>query len=70
VNIYYLFGESTLDEIIYPMISLKSSIISNTLDGQKSEFKMKTDKSKLKEESLASEEIVGSTEKLYDNPDI
>ena len=33
VNIYYLFGEQTLDEILFPMINFKSHIISNTLDG-------------------------------------
>lgn len=41
VNIYYLFGEETLDEIIYPMIQFKGHIVSKSLDGQQSDFKMK-----------------------------
>jgi SWI/SNF-related matrix-associated actin-dependent regulator of chromatin subfamily A-like protein 1 len=32
VNIYYLFGQDTLDEVIYPMINFKSHIIARTLD--------------------------------------
>ena len=42
VNIIYLFGQNTLDEILYPMIMEKNSIVSNTLDGVKSEFKIVT----------------------------
>lgn len=41
VNIYYLFGEETLDEIIFPMIQFKGHVVSRALDGQSSEFKMK-----------------------------
>ena len=44
VNIYYLFGEETLDEIIYPMIQFKGHIVSKSLDGQGSEFHMKRKK--------------------------
>ena len=36
-----MFGEETLDEIIYPMIMFKGHIVSKSLDGQGSDFKMK-----------------------------
>ena len=48
INILYLYGESTLDEILFPMVQFKNSICSNTLDGEKSEFKI-TKKRKRKE---------------------
>ena len=40
INIMYLYGESTLDEILFPMVQFKNSIVSNTLDGQKSDYKI------------------------------
>lgn len=33
MNIYYLFGESTLDQMIYPRLKLKSEVFSSVLDG-------------------------------------
>ena len=33
VNIYYLFGESTIDHMIYPRLKLKSEVFSTILDG-------------------------------------
>ena len=33
VNIYYLFGESTLDHMIYPRLKLKSEVFASVLDG-------------------------------------
>ncbi|CDW91024.1 snf2 family n-terminal domain containing protein [Stylonychia lemnae] len=44
VNIYYLYGKETLDEIIYPMIDLKSVVVARTLDDQKTDFKIKSAK--------------------------
>ena len=44
VNIYYLFGEETFDEIIFPMLKFKDHIIAHTLDGIDSDFTMKTKK--------------------------
>ena len=42
VNIYYLYGKETLDEIIFPMINLKSTVVANTLDGSNTDFKIKS----------------------------
>ena len=42
VNVYYLYGKETLDEILFPMINFKSSVISHTLDDQRSDFKIKS----------------------------
>lgn len=38
VNVYYLFGENTVDAMIYPRLKLKSEVFANVLDGQKTEF--------------------------------
>ena len=40
INIMYLYGESTLDEILFPMVQFKNAIVSTTLDGEKSEFRI------------------------------
>ena len=44
VNIYYLYAKETLDQIIYPMINLKSIVVARTLDDQKTDFKIKANK--------------------------
>eukprot|EP00347_Sterkiella_histriomuscorum_P020832 403336296 len=44
VNIYYLYGKETLDEILFPMIKLKSTVIARTLDDSKTDFKIKVNK--------------------------
>ena len=38
VNVYYLFGENTVDAMIYPRLKLKSEVFANVLDGKKTEF--------------------------------
>jgi SWI/SNF-related matrix-associated actin-dependent regulator 1 of chromatin subfamily A len=42
VNIYYLFGKTTLDEFLYQKIQNKFKLVSNILD--KSSQKMKVNK--------------------------
>jgi len=44
VNIYYLFGESTLDQMIYPRLKLKSEVFSSVLDGTtRGEFRIENE---------------------------
>jgi len=38
VNVYYLYGKKTIDEIVYPLISSKSSVTSAALDNTKSDY--------------------------------
>lgn len=38
VNVYYLFGEETVDAMIYPRLKLKSEVFANVLDGKRTEF--------------------------------
>lgn len=38
VNVYYLFGENTVDAMIYPRLKLKSEVFANVLDGKNTEF--------------------------------
>ena len=41
VNIMYLFGEDTLDEILFKMIQFKNKVVTSTLDGTNSDYKIK-----------------------------
>ncbi len=34
MNVYYLFGENTLDAMIYPRLKLKSEVFANVVDGK------------------------------------
>jgi SWI/SNF-related matrix-associated actin-dependent regulator 1 of chromatin subfamily A len=34
VTCYYMYGEDTLDSLIYPRLRLKSEVISNCVDGK------------------------------------
>ena len=34
VNVYYLYGENTVDALIYPRLKLKSEVFANVLDGK------------------------------------
>jgi len=41
VNIYYLFGKGTIDEVIYDMVDIKAQVVAQTLDNQEEhEFQM------------------------------
>ena len=40
VNVYYLYGECTLDHLIYPRLKLKSEVIANWLDGEENNFEI------------------------------
>ena len=40
VNVYYLYGEWTLDHLIYPRLKLKSEVIANCLDGEENNFEI------------------------------
>lgn len=47
VNIYYLFGESTLDQMIYPRLKNKSEVFSSVLDGAtRGEFRIENEDEK------------------------
>jgi hypothetical protein len=41
--VYYLFGENTVDAMIYPRLKLKSEVFANVLDGSKTEFKIENE---------------------------
>lgn len=44
VNIYYLFGESTIDQMIYPRLKNKSEVFANVLDGAiRGEFRIENE---------------------------
>ena len=43
VNVYYCFGENTVDQMIYPRLKLKSEVFANILDGQRTEFVVQND---------------------------
>ena len=36
MNVYYLFGENTLDAMIYPRLKLKSEVFASVVDGKSS----------------------------------
>ena len=38
MNVYYLFGENTLDAMIYPRLKLKSEVTANVVDGKGTDF--------------------------------
>ena len=56
INILYLYGESTLDEILFPMVQFKNSIVSNTLDGDRGDFKIPKKRQKKESESEIDED--------------
>lgn len=41
VNIYYLYGNETMDEIIFPILTKKSYVIAETLDAKRAEYHLK-----------------------------
>ena len=41
VNIYYLFGKETMDEIIFPVLTQKSHVIAETLDAKRAEYNLR-----------------------------
>lgn len=43
VNVYYLFGEETVDAMIYPRLKLKSEVFASVLDGKRTEFTVEND---------------------------
>ena len=40
MNIYYMHGEDTLDDLIFHLLSAKSQVISDALDGKVSEYRI------------------------------
>ena len=34
MTVYYLYGEDTIDSLIYPRLRLKSEVIANVVDGK------------------------------------
>ena len=46
VTIYYLYGDDTIDTLIYPRLRLKSEVIANVVDGKTDDetFKIKETK--------------------------
>jgi SNF2 family DNA or RNA helicase len=49
VNVYYLFGENTIDAMIYPRLKLKSEVFANVLDGKKTDFRVENDDDETKD---------------------
>ena len=48
---YYMYGEETLDNLIYPRLRLKSEVISNCVDGKNSRtFDIEDEKDFIKSE--------------------
>ena len=43
VNVYYLFGENTLDAMIYPRLKLKSEVFANVVDGKGTDFRIENE---------------------------
>ena len=41
VNIYYMHGQDTLDDLIFQILSDKSQVVSHSLDGKISEYHIK-----------------------------
>jgi hypothetical protein len=62
-----MYGAGTLDEILFPMISFKSQVISQTLDASKSEYTIRKDPG----ESQRDSQVSGSGQECeYDEEDI
>jgi hypothetical protein len=40
VNIYYMHGQETLDDLIFHILSEKSQVVSDALDGKVSEYRI------------------------------
>lgn len=40
VNVYYLFGAKTIDEVVYPLITSKSNVTAAALDNSKSDYNL------------------------------
>jgi len=40
VNVYYLYGPGTVDDIVFRMIDLKSEVVNETLDGTAQNFQV------------------------------
>ena len=38
VNIYYMHGQETVDDLIFQILSVKSQVVSDALDGKLSEY--------------------------------
>lgn len=38
MNVYYCYGDNTVDTMIYPRLKLKSEVFANVLDGKQTEF--------------------------------
>jgi hypothetical protein len=41
VNIYYMYGSETMDEIIFPVLTQKSHVIAETLDARRAEYNLR-----------------------------
>ena len=56
VNVYYLYGENTVDAMIYPRLKLKSEVFANILDGKKTEFTIENDEEVPEQEEPSEED--------------
>ena len=43
MNVYYCYGDNTVDGMIYPRLKLKSEVFANVLDGKPTEFHVEND---------------------------
>jgi len=60
VNVYYLFGENTIDTMIYPRLQLKSEVFASVLDGKQTDFMIDNDKAAHRRRQMKEQEIAKS----------
>ena len=56
MNVYYFYGENTVDGMIYPRLKLKSEVFANILDGKQTEFNIENDETVPLQEDISEEE--------------
>lgn len=52
VTVYYMYGEDTIDNLIYPRLRLKSEVISTVVDGFKEDKTFKISDSSISQQKL------------------
>jgi len=63
VNVYYCYGDHTVDAMIYPRLKLKSEVFSNILDGKQTEYNFQNENNPQISSDLTDEEIQKRLEK-------
>ena len=57
VSVYYLYGEDTIDALIYPRLKLKSAVIANVVDGKTTDDTFKIEETRLVPNSSIADRI-------------